>query len=190
MVSVGTNIFFRACALIFLGLHFEIYLTNAKRSFVVDEDNSSLENVLRGDIINHPKKVAHFSWPKPKKIPDLAPPFSLGILSKGIRTPPSGLSQGTSNNPPSPHVAPIILHKESMVNFGILPKGVRIPPSGPSRRTSDPPPPLSNFHSIKESRIKYGILPKGVRIPPSGPSKRNSDYYPPPPMHLHAPSII
>lgn len=61
MVSISSNVFFGACALIFLGLHFGIYQTDAKKLFVVDEGNSILENELTDHIIKHPKRHKYFS---------------------------------------------------------------------------------------------------------------------------------
>ncbi|XP_038882352.1 uncharacterized protein LOC120073615 [Benincasa hispida] len=192
MVSISySNVFFGACAFIFLGLHSTIYQTDAKNVFVVEKGDSTIENELSDENIKHPKRHIHFSLGKYKRIPDLAPPFNLGILSKEERVPPSGLSQSTSDNPPPPpHVISIILHKESRINFRVLSKGNRIPPSGPSQRTSESPPPPPHALSVilhKKPGINFGILPKSMHIPPSGPSKRFSNYPSPP---THAPSVI
>lgn len=192
MVSISScNVFFAACALILLGSHVAIYQADAKNVFVDVGGFPIIDNVLSDPSIKHPKRHIRFSTGKPKRVPDLDPPSSVGILSKEERTTPSGPSPRTSDNPPPPpHVSSTILHKQSSINFGVLPKGERIPPSGPSQRTSESPPPPPHAPSVilhKESGINFGILPKGVRIPPSGPSTRSSDYPPPPP---HAPFVI
>ncbi|CAK9311625.1 unnamed protein product [Citrullus colocynthis] len=192
MVSISSrNVLSGACALILLGLHVATYQADAKNFFVDDGGFPIINNVLSDPSIKHPKRHIRFSTGKPKRVPDLDPPSSVGILSKEERTAPSGPSPRTSDNPPPPpHVSSTILHKQSSINFGMLPKGERIPPSGPSQRTSESPPPPPHAPSVilhKESGINFGILPKGVRIPPSGPSTRSSDYPPPPP---HAPLVI
>ncbi|KAA0043502.1 proline-rich protein HaeIII subfamily 1-like [Cucumis melo var. makuwa] len=183
MMSISSNMTFKTCAIVLLGLHFGIYQTNGRNLFEVKEDNSVFENELKANSIIHPKQYIHFSLTKSKGKPEFDTHFRFGIFSKDVRIPPSGPSQRSSDSPPSPSM---ILPKESRINFGILPKGSRIPPSGPSQRFSDSPLPPSTFLH-KGSNMIFGMLPKGHHIPPSGPSKRTSDNPPPPP---HSPSLI
>ncbi|CAK9325902.1 unnamed protein product [Citrullus colocynthis] len=187
MVSISScNVFSGACALMLLGLHIAIYQVDAKNVFIDDGGKNVfiddggfpiIDNVLSDPSIKHPKRHILFSQGKPKKVPDLDLRFTSGVLSKEDRTPLSGPSPRTSDNPhPPPHHVPsVILRKESGIDFEILPKGLRIPPSGPSTRTSNypPPPPHAPFVILKkESKINFEMYPRNNTIPPSSPSGR------------------
>uniref|UniRef100_A0A9I9DX24 Uncharacterized protein n=2 Tax=Cucumis melo TaxID=3656 RepID=A0A9I9DX24_CUCME len=201
MMSISSNVLFVVCALILLGLHFETYQVDARSFSLVSEGNYVVENQLTDHVIEHPKRHIRFSWPKPKRVPDLAPPFSLGILTKDVLTPPSENELGDN----------IVKHPKSHIRFSwIWPRPKRVPDLAPPfslgimsnhLRT----PPLENelgrsitkhpkrhirFSWPKPKRVpdlappfSLGILSKDVRAPPSGSSQRTLDNNPSPPSH-------
>ena len=147
-----SNVFLRVCTLIFFGVHFIVYETDAKKVVEVDVDDIIREEELTDQIVKHPKGISISSSRSSQRTLFHLTPSPLlvfGMLPKGVPIPPSGPSQRTSDYPPPPpRASSVILNKQSKINFGILPKGVPIPPSGPSRRTSDYPPPAPHTPSI------------------------------------------
>ena len=84
---ISSNMFFGACALILLGLHFEAYQIDAWSFSDISECNYVVENQLTDHVIKHPKRHICFSWPKPKRVLDLAPPFKcFTMFREGLRT--------------------------------------------------------------------------------------------------------
>uniref|UniRef100_A0A9I9E930 Secreted protein n=1 Tax=Cucumis melo TaxID=3656 RepID=A0A9I9E930_CUCME len=63
MMSISSNVFFGACALILLGLHFETHQIDARSYSIVSEDNYVVENQLTDDSIEHPER-SHGRNPK------------------------------------------------------------------------------------------------------------------------------
>ena len=164
--NMMSNVFLRVCTLIFFGVHFIVYETDAKKVVEVDVDDTIREEELTDQIVKHPKGISiSSSRSSQRTLFHLTPPppIVLRMLPKGVPIPPSGPSKRHNHYPlPLPHTSSFILNKQFKMNFGMLPKGVPISLFGSSRRHNDYPPPPPHASSV--------IL-KGVPIPPPGPSQ-------------------
>jgi len=161
-----SNVFLRVCTLIFFGVHFIVYETDAKKVVEVDVDDTIREEELTDQIVKHPKEISISSSKSSQRTLfhlTPPPPVVLTMLPKGVPIPPSGPSQRHNHYLlPLPHASSVILNKQFKMNFGMLPKGVPISLFGSSRRHNDYPPPPPHASSV--------IL-KDVPIPPPGPSQ-------------------
>ena len=212
MMSISSNVFFGVWALILLGLHFEAYQIDARSFSVINEGNYVVENQLTDHVIEHPKSHIRFSWPKSKRVLDLAPPFSLGILTKDVLTPPLENEMGDSiAKHPKSHIRfSWVWSKPKRVpdlappfSLGILSDHLRTPPSENKLRRNITKHlkrhirfswPKPNIVPDLAPPFNLGILSKDVRTPPSGPSQRTFDNPSPPshslPIILHKESKI